>query len=211
MKVCTHCHESKDESEFNARKALKDGLRSTCRTCDSVCRKGYKKATKEEQREYYRANRELMLDKQKRYAETHADIVRERRRRHRKANKTVLNHKQNEYYKERRKHDLQFKLKTGLRTRLNIAIKGAQKGGSAIRDLGCSMDEFKRYIESKFMPGMNWDNWGHGKGKWNLDHIVPLSWFDLTNAEQFKTAAHFTNYQPLWHFDNLSKKDRYVG
>jgi hypothetical protein len=49
---------------------------------------------------------------------------------------------------------------------------------------------------------MSWDNYG----KWHLDHIIPLSSFDLTNREQFLKAAHYTNYQPLWAHENFMKR-----
>lgn len=101
---------------------------------------------------------------------------------------------------------LRIKIGTNLRCRLNKAIKGNFKSGSAVEDLGCSIDEFKAYIESKFKLGMCWENWGR-KG-WHIDHIIPLSAFDLTNYEQFKKACHYSNLQPLWAKENLSKSDK---
>ena len=68
------------------------------------------------------------------------------------------------------------------------------------------MEELKIYLESKFLPGMTWDNWS--KDGWHIDHVVPLASFDLTNKEQFDKACHYTNLQPLWAKDNLSKSDR---
>ena len=100
-----------------------------------------------------------------------------------------------------------FRLSCNLRTRLNCAIKKRCKVGSAVGDLGCSIVAFKEYIERKFHPGMSWDNWG----KWHLDHIIPLSSFDMTDRSQFLIAAHYTNYQPLWAEDNLKKGNKVVG
>ena len=54
---------------------------------------------------------------------------------------------------------LNEKLKNNLRNRLNQAIKVDQKVGSAVKDLGCSVEEFKKHIESLWEPGMTWDNW----------------------------------------------------
>jgi hypothetical protein len=90
-----------------------------------------------------------------------------------------------------------------LRKRLNFAIKNNQKSGSAVKDLGCTVQELKIYLESKFTEGMSWDNYG----KWHIDHIIPLNSFDLSDLEQLKKACHYTNLQPLWAEANLAKSD----
>lgn len=105
--------------------------------------------------------------------------------------------------KKRRHNDVNYRLSTYLRSRVYHATKLGFKNGSAVADLGCSIEEFKQYIERQFQPRMSWDNYG----EWHLDHIIPLSSFDLTNREQFLKACHYTNYQPLWAKDNLSKSD----
>ncbi len=91
-----------------------------------------------------------------------------------------------------------------MRNRLNAAIRGRFRAGSAVRDLGCSIPDFLIYVAERFLPGMSWENWG----EWHLDHIRPLSSFDIADRAQFLMAAHFTNYQPLWAVDNLSKGSR---
>lgn len=105
-------------------------------------------------------------------------------------------------------NDVQFKIGLCLRRRLYMAIKGMHRSGIAVRELGCSIPEFKAYIEAKFDEGMTWDNWS--KDGWHLDHIKPLQRFDLTSPEQLRIACHFTNLQPLWSFDNCSKGSKYV-
>lgn len=99
------------------------------------------------------------------------------------------------------------KLANGLRNRLRKALKSSQKTGSAVRDLGCSIPELKAYLEVRFQPGMNWGNYG----KWHIDHIKPLSSFDLTNREELLKACHYTNLQPLWAKDNLEKSAKIIG
>jgi len=81
------------------------------------------------------------------------------------------------------------------------------KAGSAVKDLGCTIPELIKYLESKFQLGMTWEN--HSSTGWHIDHIIPLCEFDLTDREQFLKAAHYTNLQPLWAEDNL-KKNRFV-
>jgi hypothetical protein len=73
-----------------------------------------------------------------------------------------------------------------------------------VTDLGCSIDELKTYLESKFELDMSWDNYGR-KG-WHIDHIVPLCKFDLSNKVELERACHYTNLQPLWANDNLAKR-----
>ena len=73
--------------------------------------------------------------------------------------------------------------------------------------LGCTIGELKIYLEQQFKPGMTWEN--HIIDGWHIDHIRPLSSFDLTVLEQYKQACHYTNLQPLWAKDNLSKNDKW--
>ena len=107
----------------------------------------------------------------------------------------------------RYKNDIKFKIATTLRSRLYHAINNNQKVGSAIDNLGCSVKELKLYLESQFQEGMTWDNWS--KYGWHIDHIKPLSSFDLSDPEQFKKACHYSNLQPLWAEDNLKKSNKY--
>lgn len=110
------------------------------------------------------------------------------------------------YKTKRLKDDVAFWLKHAIRSRLNIALRRQYASGSAIDDLGCSIDEFVRHIESQFVPGMSWENRGN-KG-WHIDHIIPLAAFDLKDPQQRRQACHYTNMQPLWAKENMSKKAR---
>jgi len=102
-----------------------------------------------------------------------------------------------------RKNSINYNLSDKLRSRLNRTIKGNYRAGSAVRDLGCSIPKLKEYLEKQFQDGMAWNNWS--LGGWHIDHIKPLASFDLTNRKQFLEACHYTNLQPLWSKENLTK------
>lgn len=118
----------------------------------------------------------------------------------------------NKYYHDVVKNNPQQYLSMALRRRLREALlryTPGSKVGSFVGDLGCTLGEFRDYIESKFQPGMTWEN--RGQNGWHLDHIIPLASFNLSDRSEFVKASHFTNYQPLWAVDNYRKGDSMPG
>ena len=102
-----------------------------------------------------------------------------------------------------RKHqDINYRLSGNLRCRFWQVFKGNVKQGSAIRDLGCTLPELRLHLEAQFSDGMNWENYGSG---WHIDHVVPLTNFDLSDRDHLRKASHYSNLQPLWKTDNLRK------
>lgn len=136
--------------------------------------------------------------------------VKARKQKNRRASNKSLHNKakRNAYAAELRRTNPNYKLRTVLRTRLRNALNGNPKVGSFVQDLGCSIDFLRQYLESKFKPSMSWENHGSTESSWNIDHIRPLSSFDLTSLEEFKKACHYTNLQPLWRPENLAKGDK---
>lgn len=137
---------------------------------------------------WYKANRDHAIKQSKKYKTENKDKVKAY---------------QKAYRRNRYATDPQYKLACSLRSRLGGAIKNIQKTGSAVKDLGCSIEDLIKHIESKFSSGMNWYNYG----KWELDHIKPISEFDLTDRVQFLEACHYSNLQPLWKRDNIRKSN----
>jgi len=70
---------------------------------------------------------------------------------------------------------------------------------------GTTSNEFRAHIERQFTRKMTWEN--HGK-VWHLDHIMPLSKFDLNDPNQVLIACNWQNFQPLLARENLSKSDK---
>jgi len=91
-----------------------------------------------------------------------------------------------------------------VRSKLAYAINAikTQKTGFN-KTIGCTLEEFKIYIENQFESGMSWDN--HGHKTWHIDHIRPLITFDMDSKEDVKSCNHYTNLRPLWAKDNLKR------
>lgn len=106
-----------------------------------------------------------------------------------------------QWYKNKYNTDIQYMLAVRMRARINHVLNGKNKSEKTKKLLGCSYIEFKKYIESKFKPGMSWKN----KHLFHIDHIRPCSSFDLTDPQQQAQCFHYTNLQPLWSKENLSK------
>jgi len=106
--------------------------------------------------------------------------------------------------KKRLENDPAFRIKFRLRKRMWYAIKlcKTSKCEKTLELLGCKdINEVKKYLEKKFKKGMSWDNYG----KWHIDHIKPLSSFNLSDPKEQKIAFHYKNLQPLWAKENLQK------
>ena len=176
---------------------------------------------KERDKEQYEKHKEKRKISSKIWLEKNKIIIDEKNREYQIKNKDIIKEKRKiryhtklkgdpEYLKKNREtrqkrieNDLQYKLKCRLRSRMKTAVRRGFKSGSSVSDLGCSIEFLKEHLTSQFKEGMTWDNWG--RTGWHIDHIVPLSAFDLSDREQFLKAAHYTNLQPLWYWENISK------
>lgn len=188
-KYCVRCKQEKNINEFHKNKSEKDGHARWCASCfNGARRKEYRNVKREHDRQYYLKNSEIIRTNTNKYYHEHKK-------------------ERNAYKKAKRKNNLNYKIAEYLRGRITKAIKGNWKAGSAVKDLGCSIEGFKVYIANKFTEGMSWNNYG----EWHLDHIFPLTIFDLTKRKQFLSACHYTNYQPLWAKDNKKKHTKIIS
>ena len=129
--------------------------------------------------------------------------LKEKQKEYDKANRQRLNI----YIKKRKQTDPLFKLKCNLRTRTYRAFKnkGYSKDTKTQQMLGIDWEIAKQYIERQFKKGMNWSN----QGEWHIDHIIPLA--SAKTTDRLKQLCHYTNLQPMWAEENLSKKDSING
>ena len=180
MKICRKCKTSKPIDCFSRHARTPDGLRSHCKDCQ-----------REMDKEKYIKNRFDIITKITLY------------------NKTQSAKSQRNFTRKiRRKRDVGFRIEDSLRARVKNAIKRNSKSGSTKNLIGCDSQTLKSHLESKFTTGMTWENYGlHG---WHIDHIRPCASFDLSIPEEQRKCFHYTNLQPLWAVDNLSKSDRLI-
>lgn len=236
-KVCSKCKIEKLKEEFNRHSCSPDGLQYSCKQCRSLEKKTYKKENSEKIKEidkiYYENNKEkISLYAKNRYEKDKIRIneisksYRERTKDQRKAyylqNKEKFNDRNKKYKEEfkqihgvcydtyyKRINPL-FKLAKNLRRRLNktLKVKFWTKHNTFSEYLGCPREFLITYLESKFQEGMTWDNYGYGEKFWNVDHRIPLS--SANSEEELYKLCHYTNLQPMWQPENLSKQDKII-
>ena len=180
--------------DFYSNHRTKDGLAYACKNCLSEYSKKYKKLHSNRntlnKKKWYQANKDKVLQYQRRYYKENQQHI---------INRVIA------YRQGRLQSDPIFKLRKNVRHRLSKILK-TKVSAAAFGFMGCSVEELKKYLESKFQSGMSWDNYGYYG--WHVDHIKSLSSFDLTDDKQLKQACHYTNLQPLWAKDNLRKNNK---
>ena len=202
MKVCTKCKQTKAFTEFSKRSRSRDGLQTRCK----VCRKTY-----------YQTNREKANAKAKKWAQTNRERVNANNRKYyqnnrekkraslrKRSKRPEAKKRRNARLKKRYHTDPQYRLACNLRSRVHDALKGKNKSASTMAMLGCSYTHVMEHLEKQFQPGMTWEN----QGEWHADHMMPCASFDLTDPEQQRRCFHYTNLQPMWASENISKQDK---
>jgi hypothetical protein len=212
LKICSRCHLPKALFEFGTGKRFKFGVRNVCKQCRHEEYLENKEAKSKYNKQHYLNNKEDYKSRAKKQRKNNKEAIQKYKKEYAKTHSEKIRNKSREYMKNKRQSDIQLRLKDSLRARLRSAIKHNQKKGSAIQDLGCSIEEFIIYIEDMFYDNpktgekMSWDN--YGLCGWHIDHIIAISKFDLQDKEQVKKACHYTNLQPLWAFENIIKGDK---
>lgn len=173
---------------------------------DKEYQKKYRENNKEKQKKYHEKYCELNKEKQqtyfKEYYKKNRDKKKEYLKEYRKNNKEKILAKVYSYRNNRKKIDPLFKLMSNIKTMISkiISNKGYIKKDKTEQILGCSINEFKKYLESLWEPWMTWDNYGkYEKDKfntgWDVDHIIPTS--SAKTEVELYNLNHYTNLQPL--------------
>ena len=95
-----------------------------------------------------------------------------------------------------------------VRTRINLAVRKALNGGERtyrLKDIDFDIEKYMTHMESLWKPGMSWENYGLGPGKWVRDEIKPMCAFDMSDPKQARECMRLENLRPLWWEENLKK------
>ena len=154
------------------------------------------------------------IEYQKRWRKEHKEEIKNYTKNYCLEHKKEHNIYNKNYIKKRYNSDINFKILLNIRNKINNSVRVNNKSQSSLKLLGCSIDYFKCYLQSKFTKGMTWDNHGRGWGnkglkQWHIDHIKPCSSFDLSKPDEQQKCFHYSNLQPLWAKDNLAKGSKY--
>lgn len=180
MKMCKKCSLDKDESQYCKRKGEKDGLHRYCKECLNGDFKDYYQTVKPIHNA--RSNKWVKENKEK-----HSKMV------------SDYYHNNKDYFREWNKNKMEidplFRLRHSINALINHHLK-ENKSNRSIEYLGCTIQEYKLYLEQQFTSEMNWNNYG---SYWEIDHVHPLS----KNG-----SFHYTNTQPLTINENRTKSNK---
>lgn len=194
-KICNRCNIEKQVAEFSPTTSYKDKkyYRGECKLCNreiqktphgKAVQKKYRSTKKyENTRKEYRSLPEVRK-KERDYEHTP------------EGRKSARERKMRLYYSDPLTN---LKVKLRARFRQSLTAKNLNKQKSVAKLIGISLPEFKKYIEKQFQSGMSWEN----SGSFHIDHKIPL---DSANTEkELYDLWHYTNLQPLYPKDNLTK------
>lgn len=239
MKFCRACNTEKPFTEFHKNAKAKDGLVAICKVCNCAKTAAWVAANKERHaancKAYAAANPEKSVAKAKEWVEKNRERSREIKaawkkrnpdtvRRHAReaarrdpekqaARKLVYRaenrHVERAYLQKRRAENPLQKLHDSMGNRFRDVLR-SNKGGKAWKLLaGYDCVALKAHLEAKFLPGMNWGNYG----EWHIDHIRPVASFDFNVDFENTVRACWalSNLQPLWAVDNMKKGKKWDG
>lgn len=195
QKICSKCDTAKDLTDENFGKCKGKWI-SYCKHCGREMCKSYKARNKQKISEYNKT--------------------------YKQENKITIDAYNKEYYNEHRETELartrathkrlldtnpSFRMAQNMRKRVRTALNGTNKSEATKELLGCDTEFFQKWIEYQFTEGMTLQNYG---SVWHLDHVVPCASFDLTNSVNQYKCFHWTNYQPMFGHENITKGDKII-
>lgn len=240
LRTCNDCKQSKPLSDYGRNAGKSDGIATYCRLCLAVRARQYRENNYDRwlaaQRERQRiakesgaakrqaerntpealAAREARLEATKQRARDRArlkyaaDLDSSRERMRSKRAKNPRAHRDSKArYRAKAKLDPAYVVNNRMSARMNHALKHNKEGRAWRSAVDYTLDDLMRHLERQFTKGMGW----HNMGEWHIDHIVPVSAFDIPtfDAPDFSRAWALANLRPLWAHDNIVKRANRVS
>ena len=193
IKICNQCKKEKTILEYSRDKYTKDGFTSSCKECRNTKSKIWRQKN-------YLENKEEVLIKNSEWRKSNWDKVYNQRK-----ESGYCKRSRKKWYHKKGKFNINWVISERIRSRVRSVLNGKVKSKSTLELLGCSIDDLKNHLQSKFYADMSWENYG---SYWHIDHIRPCASFNLQNEKEQKICFHYSNLQPLTAKDNLNKGAR---
>jgi hypothetical protein len=233
-KRCCSCKEFKALDNYNACAKTWDNLRPTCKGCLSNERAANKEKMTEYNKQYWEKTKKEQLKRNKEWRENNKEHVKQKMKEWLEANKEHKKQKDKEYREANwenkkktnniwRKKDYQdlktnparvteyqnYRVKSNVGRRIREMLK-QNKSQRTMEYVGCSLEDLKKHLESKFEEGMTWENYGkyvfgNDQSGWHIDHIIPCNAFNFEDESERAACFFYANLQPLWGKENIIK------
>jgi hypothetical protein len=171
--------------------------------------KQYQQANKdkiaEHSKHYREANKEKIAERNKQYREANKEKISEQKKQYREANKEKMAEHKKQYQRHRLEIDPHYRMIANLRSRLNNAFNGRNKSQPTKQLLGIDIGLFNNWIRFQLPDGYSVNDVGPNL---HLDHVLPLSSFNLENSEEQKKACSWINIAPVPAEENIKKGDQ---
>ena len=178
-KICANCKENKNIEDFT--------YNSKPNLCTPCAKQYYK--------DEYVKRRDIHLSNRAKYYAKNKETILE------KLKSDENKQKRNARNKERRQTDPSFRISESLKIRI-IEVLREHKMDSTSKHIGCTKEELMNWLESQFDENMSWDNYA---SYWQVDHMIRIKFFDITDREQQLICFNWTNLRPLEKRKNISK------
>jgi hypothetical protein len=210
-KICSKCNEEKLLANFYKNINYKDGYITQCKSCKYNTTKKWRDKNPDKHKKQYDSYNKIYKSNNKEYSEEYD-------KKYRRNNKNSLYKYRKEYdsrpetkkliqeqkkrYNE--KHKIKLKIKGAFTRRVKRLFenKRVQQKSQTLYLLGCSILEYKQYLEKQFLPEMTWDN--HGD-IWEIDHIIPCAHFNIEEESEQLKCFHYLNTQPLFKTTEIAE------
>lgn len=193
LKRCYKCKQEQPLSAFAKKAKNPDGLQRICRSCQKI-----------ERKIYYDSHKEIEFDNHRKYEITHRNEINAQRSRRRSSDPDFYR-RAHEADMRRAMRDLDYLVARRSRYRISRAlfVQNAKPSHLILELLGCSIVEYRAFLESTFAEGMTWE--AYRRGEMQIDHRIPCACFDLRKANHQLACFHFSNTRMLWAWDNAGR------